>query len=658
MRSNLQFKQTRFINARKELKEQNRIRVNFEKSMQRKLIIMFNDIGNKGANTYESTGTTGLGAYFSKTRTQVERTLKPFYIRIIQTFSDRLEKRFTKKEGNFFDILTERYMLSIGANHISDIDTTTRKQLQRVISLAQKDGLGVAQTARQIEQRFQPRFTRARSATIARTETHSAASFANHEMGKELRGSGVQIKKQWVSTGDERTRLAHINANGTTVPMDEAFTVDGAKMQYTGDPNGGARNVINCRCVTLYIEDETVVYDSPTVNTTTRLPPVKDRFVGFGETNPDELDWHNSSWDNSPLGIKNLISLFPPLVKVDRTTGRGAYAHRVFTDKPIHLHDKKDKGNVFIHMRGAKGDNEIKKVDRQDVWRHEYGHAMDMQMITILDKKPKLSRYNEVQLQSNRTFGDELYSANFAEEILEDRKALAKKFRKEPTYNEIKEGWYENAKTLQKEGFLTNKTLFDDVGNRKLAYQDYVPTEKRIDEAFLDKYLTDGKIFTKEELKAIIYSNEGKEKIFKKSRVSGGKLNQAHVANRILRINFANKTGFVRGQSEGIFAELRELASMTDNLNTRSQVVTLADYFGAITNEAIGFGHGKGYYSSFPSLARGVSTGHGTEAFANFISFAGDETLTKIYKPIIDRYAPKTQKQFDKGIKDLQEQIK
>ena len=101
MRSNLQLKQTRFISARKELREQNRIRVNFEKSMQRKLIIMFNDIGNKGANIYESTGTTGLGVYFSKTRTQVERTIKPFYTRIILSFSDRLEKRFTKKEGNF-----------------------------------------------------------------------------------------------------------------------------------------------------------------------------------------------------------------------------------------------------------------------------------------------------------------------------------------------------------------------------------------------------------------------------------------------------------------------------------------------------------------------------------------------------------------------------
>tara|TARA_R100001460_G_scaffold2629_1_gene8391 strand:- start:17528 stop:19483 length:1956 start_codon:yes stop_codon:yes gene_type:complete len=273
MYHNLQLKQTRFINARKELREQNRIRVNFEKSMQRKLIIMFNEFGNKGANIYESTGTTGLTLYFSKTRNKVEQTLKPFYIRIIQTFSERLERRLTKKEGNFFDILTERYMTSVGANHISDIDTTTRKQLQRVISQAQKEGLGVAQTARQIEERFQPRFTRARSATIARTETHSAASFANHEMGKELQSSGVQLKKQWVATSDERTRIAHVTANGTTVPMDEAFVVDGASMQYTGDPNGGARNVINCRCVTLYIEEETTVYDTDIAQTARTVVP-------------------------------------------------------------------------------------------------------------------------------------------------------------------------------------------------------------------------------------------------------------------------------------------------------------------------------------------------------------------------------------------------
>ena len=37
-------------------------------------------------------------------------------------------------------------------------------------------------------------------------------------------------------------------------------------MSYTGDPKGGAKNVINCRCVTLYIDpDDEVIQDEDTV---------------------------------------------------------------------------------------------------------------------------------------------------------------------------------------------------------------------------------------------------------------------------------------------------------------------------------------------------------------------------------------------------------
>ena len=46
-----------------------------------------------------------------------------------------------------------------------------------------------------------------------------------------------------------------------TEHIDESFVVGGMKMKYTGDPNGGAKNVINCRCVTLYVEEETRIIE-------------------------------------------------------------------------------------------------------------------------------------------------------------------------------------------------------------------------------------------------------------------------------------------------------------------------------------------------------------------------------------------------------------
>jgi hypothetical protein len=50
-----------------------------------------------------------------------------------------------------------------------------------------------------------------------------------------------------------------------TVDLDEDFIVPYKgveyRMKHTGDPNGGAHNTINCRCVTIYLEPEDVVVD-------------------------------------------------------------------------------------------------------------------------------------------------------------------------------------------------------------------------------------------------------------------------------------------------------------------------------------------------------------------------------------------------------------
>ena len=62
-------------------------------------------------------------------------------------------------------------------------------------------------------------------------------------------------KKRWLATQDERSRPSHLAVGGTTIPIEEDFIVGGARMGYAGDPRGGARNVINCRCVILYTSD-------------------------------------------------------------------------------------------------------------------------------------------------------------------------------------------------------------------------------------------------------------------------------------------------------------------------------------------------------------------------------------------------------------------
>jgi uncharacterized protein with gpF-like domain len=86
--------------------------------------------------------------------------------------------------------------------------------------------------------------------------------YANHAYHKKVKDDyGVKMLKQWVSAGDLRTRSAHASANGQVVDMDEDFIVGGVPMAYAGDPKGGAKNVINCRCAIIYVDEEDVVLE-------------------------------------------------------------------------------------------------------------------------------------------------------------------------------------------------------------------------------------------------------------------------------------------------------------------------------------------------------------------------------------------------------------
>tara|TARA_Y100000593_G_scaffold94776_1_gene195934 strand:- start:6476 stop:7267 length:792 start_codon:yes stop_codon:yes gene_type:complete len=258
----LQKKKRIKLDVRKEALTQDRIRRSFERGLTRKFINYFSSVSNGSAKALEENGTLGFDVYLAETRPQVDRILSPHYYEVIKTFTSRVDRYlYTKRsDENYWQELLELFLLRIGANHISDIDNTTRKQLRKVLLKGQKEGLGLPQIAKNIKERYSPKFSRSRSATIARTETHSAASFANHQVGKEYALIQPNLKKRWVATMDDRTRESHFEANGQEVDMEEPFIVGGKQMEYTGDPNGGPANVINCRCVVIYVQPELDVY--------------------------------------------------------------------------------------------------------------------------------------------------------------------------------------------------------------------------------------------------------------------------------------------------------------------------------------------------------------------------------------------------------------
>ena len=177
---------------------------------------------------------------------------------VITTFAKRLfDQKMAQKATEDFDTIFKNFMQTIGTRRIVEISETTRKIIENII--INNSDLGVAGITALIIERFGPRFTRARSATISRTETHTASAFAVHEQAKQFNEPTLQ--KRWISNNDERTRPSHAQANGQQIGLDDDFTIGGKKMSYAGDPKGGASEVINCRCVIAYLEEDDEVLE-------------------------------------------------------------------------------------------------------------------------------------------------------------------------------------------------------------------------------------------------------------------------------------------------------------------------------------------------------------------------------------------------------------
>jgi hypothetical protein len=145
---------------------------------------------------------------------------------------------------------------------IQSVTATTRNQIVIQVSRGQRDGIGVAQIAKNITDDI-PRVSRLRAALIARTETHGAANFSMHQTAK---ATGLELEKEWVSTEDARTRAIwrndqfdHVAMNGQKRDMDEPFDmpwIGGAgepiKIMYPGEAGQPGGAVINCRCAVVH----------------------------------------------------------------------------------------------------------------------------------------------------------------------------------------------------------------------------------------------------------------------------------------------------------------------------------------------------------------------------------------------------------------------
>ena len=255
------------INVNKEARRQKRLRSSLERKLLKNLQNLLrkhirmdaDDIDRDNYNPSESRRRkTNEGLILLRNH------INQVYVTVFEDNQDRYQDLQKQLEFNVFgrnidiDDLAKAYIAERQLVLVGIFDGVSN-QIDRIISKAfEEEGLTQQEIANSIRNKA-PQISATRAAMITRTETHSAVGHAQHAYHEVVKDTvGVNMQKRWVSTADGRTRTAHVLANGQIVNFDEDFLVGGSRMRFVGDPRGGARNVINCRCTIVYVNIEDV----------------------------------------------------------------------------------------------------------------------------------------------------------------------------------------------------------------------------------------------------------------------------------------------------------------------------------------------------------------------------------------------------------------
>jgi hypothetical protein len=128
---------------------------------------------------------------------------------------------------------------------ILPISRSMIEQIRVILKQAVSEGWGIEKTVSEIKN---SEITKRRAKTIVRTESIRAM---NYSQLKAADDANFEVEKQWIAIEDKRTRFMHTHAgvDGQVRDLYQPFSND---LQFPGDPEGSAAEVINCRCTLGY----------------------------------------------------------------------------------------------------------------------------------------------------------------------------------------------------------------------------------------------------------------------------------------------------------------------------------------------------------------------------------------------------------------------
>lgn len=205
------------------------------------------------ANAFLDGGADGAFKAIEMREDTWQQLHQAMYLAIIEDFGndtwDMLKSQgpLHSKAFNPWSDFIQLWVRNRAAEKVKQVIDTTKDLIRNVIAIGQSEGLGVTKIAAKIRERFAG-FSRRRAETIARTETVASSNFGSYASARQ---TGLNPKKTWVSSRDDRVRDTHEAVDGVTVGIDEEFHVGEDVMLHPGGGSKAEEN-IHCRCTMSY----------------------------------------------------------------------------------------------------------------------------------------------------------------------------------------------------------------------------------------------------------------------------------------------------------------------------------------------------------------------------------------------------------------------
>lgn len=295
----------------------------------------------------------------------------------------------------------QAWVLLNTGDHITKINDTTLDRIRSIHAAGIAEGLGPRDIAARIRKQAGEPFTVYRSTVIARTESTRSAS-QGHKIGAEAweKETGQKTYKQWSATNDSRTRDAHRAMLVLhIIPKGEMFLVGGVEMDAPGDPKGGAKNVVNCRC--------RIYYMSERIARRKLGEQAKPAAVTLDPRIPINISDYEK--DTGVTIDKQIFTSLNEIIPLTRNKSTGTHYSPV--TKSVNLQP---------------GSRELKsKWQAESVVYHEYGHAIDWQkgmrkdgvVQKLMDKHRKILSKNGGYSKLNDQFRKDAYASRDMDEI-------------------------------------------------------------------------------------------------------------------------------------------------------------------------------------------------------------------------------------------------